>query len=414
MARVRRRTARGTKALALGAGVGLAVAGAVWLWRNQGELATRRPINEWVFTHMNRLLPTETIPRPERSLELTAHGQLPTVTYEYAGSTRTLAEFHQRTFTTSFLVIHRGRVLTEEYPGYFAAPGIRFQCYSLTKSITSMLIGIAVERGDISSIEDPVVRYRPELADTAYDGPTIAHLLDMSSGVDWTEDWTVPDAPIRRFQDAVTTGGSVLEVIRSLGTAAAPGTRFNYSTCESHVLGWVLEAATGRTLAQYAAEHLWGPMGAEYDGYYFLTRSKPHTALGGGSLNAATRDLARLGMLMLHDGRTGGAPDAPQVIPADWVARSRGNHVLHLQPGTLGGENPDYYGYSNQWWTLEGPGREFTGLGVHGQYLWIDPDRETVIVKTSAWDTADDPERDAETVAAFRALTARLADAPEA
>ncbi|MFT4231912.1 MAG: serine hydrolase [Leucobacter sp.] len=399
------------RTIALGAGLGSTAAGAVWLWRNQGEIATRRPVNEWTFTHMNRVMPTEAIPRPATCRGLAERGLLPEIEYAFDGRVRPLSDLHRRTHTTSFLVVHRGRVLAEQYPGRFAHPGTRFQCYSLSKSITSMLIGIAIERGEIGSIEDPVTRYRPELSGSAYDGPTIAHLLDMTSGAGGLEDWTVPDAPILRFQEAVTTGGSVLDVIRSLPRVAEPGTAFNYSTMESHVLGWVVEAATGRTLAQLASERLWQPMGAEHDGYYFLTRGRPRTALGGGSLNASARDLARLGLIMANGGRSGSEPGAVQIVPEAWVERSRGSAAPHLQVGALvAGGGYEHYGYANQWWTLGGPHREFTGLGVHGQYLWVDPDRETVIVKTSAWNTADDEARDLETVAAFRAITAGLAE----
>lgn len=408
MARALSSFARGA---AIGVGVGAAIAAGAWLWRKQGEIATRRPINEWTFTHMNRVMPIEEVPRPARSRGLEARGALPPISYEFAGRSRTLAELHERTHTTSFMVVHRGRVLSEVYPGRFAGRGVRFMCYSLSKSVTSMLVGIAVERGEIASIDDPVVRYLPELADSAYDdGTTVAHLLDMSSGAGGLEDWTIPDAPILRFEKAVTTGGSVLEVIRSLPRVADPGTVFNYSTIDAHVLGWVLEAATGRTIAQNAAERLWAPMGAEYDGYYFLTRGRPRTALGGGSLNASTRDLARIGLIMVNRGRAGSESDAAQIVPEAWVERGRSSDLPHLQLGTLeSGGGYAHYGYANQWWTLGGAHREFTGLGVHGQYLWVDPERETVIVKTSAWGTADDPDRDLETVAAFHAITERLA-----
>lgn len=402
---------RVARTLGIGAGVGVVAAGGVWLWRHQGEIATRRPVNEWVFTHMNLLMPTEPILGPPSSHSLETRGTLPAVGYQFGGRHRALAELHERTHTTSFMVVHRGRVLTEEYPGRFAGPGVRFQCYSLTKSITSILVGIAVDRGEIASIGDPVTRYRPELAGSAYDGTTVEQLLDMTSGVGGLEDWTDPDAPILRFQEAVTQGGSVLEVVRSQPRVAEPGAVFNYSTIESHVLGWVLEAATGMTLAQNASARLWRPVGAEHDGYYFLTRGKPRTALGGGSLNATTRDLARLGLLMANGGRVGSGPTATQVISEAWVERSRGGDNPLLQVGALdAGGGYSHYGYANQWWTLGGPGRVFTGLGVHGQYLWIDSENDLVIVKTSAWNTADDLDRDRETVAAFRAITTEVVD----
>ncbi|MFT4259817.1 serine hydrolase domain-containing protein [Microbacterium sp.] len=386
------------------ASVAASAAAAVWAWRNQSEIATRRPINEWTFTHMNRVMPTESAQAPAHATPLPHGAPMPPVTYSFEGETCTLPDLHRRTHTTSFVVLHRGRIVAEEYPGAFAAPDRRFQVYSLTKSVTSMLFGIALERGEIASIDDPVVTYRPELAGTGYDGPTIGHLLNMTSGVGELEDWTVRDSPINRFQDAVTTGGSILDVIRSLPVRSKPGEAFLYSTIDTHVLGWVLEAATGRTLAQYASEHLLGPIGAEHDAYYFLSRGRPRTALGGGSLNITTRDLARIGLLAMNEGRAG----ETQVVPAPWVARSRGADIPHLDVGALGASGYPHYGYSNLWWTLGGEHRAFTGLGVHGQYLWVDPDREVVIAKTSAWTTADDEARDRETVAALTAIVEAL------
>ncbi|MYV99414.1 serine hydrolase, partial [Streptomyces sp. SID3343] len=266
----------------------------------------RRPVNEWTFTHMRSLMPTTRVPRgravlalPERARELAA-------TYTFEGVERPFADVHARTFTTSFLVLHRGRIVHESYPGRFAGPGVRFQAFSLTKSVTSILIGIALAEGAIKSVDDAVTTYCPELADSAFDGPTIAHLLDMSSGAGAVEDWTIPDSAINRFERAVTGGGSVLDVVRSLPRMSAPGSAFNYSTIDAQVLGRVLEAATGTSMADYAHTRLWNRIGAEHDAYYFLTRARPRTALGGGSLNATTRDLARIGLLMARGGELAG------------------------------------------------------------------------------------------------------------
>ncbi|MFF9147541.1 serine hydrolase domain-containing protein [Streptomyces sp. NPDC014861] len=383
-----------------GAGAGLA-----WVWRHQGELAMRRPLNEWTFTHMDRLMPTETVTRSGPVRPLPYRPAVLDVAYEWRGRRRTLEDLHASTLTTAFVVLHRGAIVHESFPGRFASPATRFQLFSLTKSVTSMLIGIALAEGSIASLDDPVVRYRPDLAGSAYDGPTVEHLLQMSSGVGDLEDWTLPDALINRFEQAVTSGRPVLEVIRSAPRVCEPGVRFNYSTLDSHVLGWVLEAATGMSLARYAAERLWSRIGAEHDAFYFLTRGRPRTALGGGSLNAAARDLARLGLLMARSGQM----DGIQVLDSGWVERSRSGAATYLDVGRLGPSGAPHYGYANQWWTLGGERRAFTGLGVHGQYLWVDPEADVVIAKTSAWPTPDDTERDGETVAALTALTDRLA-----
>jgi CubicO group peptidase (beta-lactamase class C family) len=224
----------------------------------------------------------------------------------------------------------------------------------------------------------------------------------MCSGVGDTEVWDI-NSPIRRFERAVLNGGDVTEIIKAAQRTCEPGDRFNYSTFDNQVLGWVLEVATGRPLASYCSDRLWGPIGAERDAYYGLTRSHPRTAVGSGTFNATARDLARVGQLMVDDGVVGDR----QIVPADWVRRSRGSDLPQVAVGALGDAEPAHYGYANQWWTLgESAFHAFTGLGVHGQFLFVDPGAEVVIVKCSAWPTEEDHARDRETITAMR----RIAD----
>ena len=301
-------------ALGIAAATGAAVAGGMWLWRHQGEVAMSRPINEWTFTHMNRVMPSEPVHRASRPSPLpVAADPLPvhSIRYEYDGREYGLDELHRRTHTTGFLILHRGEVLHESYPGRVARADARFQLFSLTKSVTSMLVGIALERGEIGSLDDGVVDYLPELAGSGYDGVVLEQLLDMRSGVGGVE-----------------------------------------------------------------------------------------AALGGGSLNASLRDTARVGAIMADGGRIGDT----RLVPENWVARSRGSSLPQLQVGALESGGYPHYGYSNQWWTLGGERRAFTALGVHGQYLWVDPDSNTVIVKTSAWQDADDAGRDLESCIALAAV----------
>lgn len=383
-----------------------AAAGAAWVWRHQGELAVRRPINEWTFTHMNRLMPTAPVaatgaePWPERTVALDGFR------YRFEGTERSLDDLHRRTFSTGFAVIHRGELVHEAYPGRFAAPDRRFQLYSLTKSVTSLLLGIARGDGLLPDLDTPVGDLLPELAGTPFADATVEQLLQMRSGVGDAEDWNVPDALINRYEKAVTGGGSLLELLRAAERTAAPDERFNYSTVDTHVLGMVLERVTGRPLAEWASERLWRPIGAETDAYYFLTRGRPRAALGGGSLNATVRDLARVGELVRNGGRWRGR----QIVPESWIDRCCRAVSAGNSPGSLELEDSESYGYSTQWWLIgERPG-SITGIGVHGQFLWIDPSTETVIMRTAAWPTPDDPQRSAEAHAAFLALGTWLAE----
>ncbi|MGY3061580.1 CubicO group peptidase (beta-lactamase class C family) [Streptomyces sp. TE3672] len=386
-------------------GAAAAGAGAVWLWRHQDEVMTGRPVNEWTFTHMNLLMPTEDVRRSGDVFPLPRRPRPLEVTYGFEGRERSLAELHTRTNTTSFVVLHGGEIVHESYPGCFAGDDVRFQMFSISKSVTSMLIGIALDEGAIKDVAEPVTAYCRGLAGSAFEGVTIEHLLDMSSGVgDLVEDHTVGESLISRFTKATTRGGSLHEVVSSAERSTEAGTQFAYSTIDTQVLGWVLESAIGRSLAQYAAERLWSRIGAEHDAYYWLTRKHPRTAIAGGSLNATARDMARLGLLMSRGGELNGQ----RILPEEWVTRSRGRGVPHLEVGALGPSGYPHYGYSNKWWTLGGERRPFTAVGIHGQYLYVDPDADVVIVKTSAWPTADDPSRDAESITALRAVADHL------
>ena len=379
------------------------VADAPSWWERQGDLIMRRPFNEWTFTHMNWLMPTERVSRGDAHLPLPVNPQPLDLTYRFEDTDFSLHELHRRTFTTAFVVLCHGEIVHESYPGAFAGPRTRMQLFSVSKSMMSILVGIALADGEIGSVKDRVTDYRPDFLGTAYEETTIAELLDMTSGVGEAEVWDVPDSGIKRFEQAVLGGGDVAEVIRSAPRTAAAGERFNYSTFDAQILGWVLEAATGRSLAQYAGERLWSRIGAERDAYYWLTRARPRTAIGAGSFNATARDVARLGLLMANDGMVAGE----QIVPLDWVRRSRGSDLPQLAVGALGASGYDHYGYANQWWTLGGSSfHAFTGVGVHGQYLFVDPTAGVVIVKCSAWPTQDDERRDRETITALR----RVAD----
>ena len=190
--------------------------------------------------------------------------------------------------------------------------------------------------------------------------------------------------------------------MNSSSCPAVPLSRRPAATTGSKVPG-PSRISTGMSLARYASERLWRRIGADRDAYYWLTRARPRTAIGAGSFNATARDVARLGLLMANDGVVAGE----QIVPREWVRRSRGSDLPQLAVGALGPSGYDHYGYANQWWTLGNSAfRAFTGVGVHGQYLFVDPTAGVVIVKCSAWPTQDDEHRDRETITALR----RVAD----
>jgi len=223
----------------------------------------------------------------------------------------------------------------------------------------------------------------------------------MSSGVAFDEDYDNPFSDINMlFIRAMAMGVPVEETIAGLQAVRAPGTFNNYVSSDSMALGLVLEGATGMPVAEYLATRLWDPMGAEAYAFWSTDRTGREFALC--CLNATLRDYARFGRLYLERG----ARDGRQIVPADWIAASVNPTAPHLQPGENTASSWTF-GYGYQWWLPEDPQGDFLAIGVWGQYIYIDPAREVIIVKTSADPDFDD--NDHESVAAFRAIARAVA-----
>lgn len=389
-------------------GVGVAalalvlVAGFLWLrttpfWAGMTLFAEGKRVEN--FRAMDEVLPYRTI---RRAGEVWSFGDDPRPlpeTYRHDGDERDLSAFLDRTVTTGLLVVDDGDIVHEDYRlgSDAAAP---FTSWSVAKSVVSALAGIALDEGAIESIHDPVHRYVPALAGTAYGDVTIEHLLTMSSGIDFDENYDDPLSDVNMLFVEFGMGTSLTETLAELPSARTPGTYNDYISSDTIALGLVLEAATGRQLDQYMQDRLWAPMGAEADAFWNTSRAEDALPLC--CVNAVLRDYARFGRLYLE----GGARDGEQIVPAGWVTASVNPEAAHLQPG----DNPASFwsfGYGYKWWIPEEPEGDFLAIGIWGQYVYVDPARGIVIVKTSADPLFDD--HDHETVAAFRAI-ARAVD----
>ena len=366
-------------------------------WAGDGLFAEDSRVES--FRNMDRVFPYRTIAGTD---SVWAFGRDPRplpARYVHEGRERDLSEFLEQTVTTGLLVVHHGDIVHEEYR-LGATEASRFTSWSVAKSVLSALIGIAIEEGHIGGVGDPIARYVPAVVGSAYENVSIEDALTMSSGVAFDENYADPDSDINRLFVDFATGTPVEEIIARLDSAREPG-RFNdYISSDSMVLGLVLESATGMPLSAYLETRLWGAMGAEADAFWNMDATGRDLALC--CLNATLRDYARFGRLYLEDGRRDGAP----IVPADWVATSVNPAAAHLQPG----DNPASswtFGYGYQWWVPENPQGDFLAIGIWGQYIYVDPVREVIIVKTGADPLFD--ERDHETVAAFRAIAHAVA-----
>lgn len=327
-----------------------------------------------------------------------------TDTYVYDGEERSIKDLMVETGTTGLLVAKDGTILFEEYYQGEKADDRHIQ-FSVTKSFISALFGIAMADGLIDSIDDPVTKYLPEFKDTGYDGTTLRHVLTMSTGIRFTEDYGDLTSDVNKMSMTIGTGGSLDEFATSLPRDREPGTYNDYVSVNTHVLGMVLKRVTGQTITQLLEEKIWKPIGMEHDAYFLIDGHGMEVAMGG--LQASLRDMARMGRLYLNNGRWGDR----QIVPADWVKASVTPEAPHLEAGfdNPGSETP--YGYGYQWWTPSNPHGDFMASGIYHQFIYVDPTTGVVIAKTSANKGYNDPANKLQKdmiITAFQAISADI------
>jgi CubicO group peptidase (beta-lactamase class C family) len=286
------------------------------------------------------------------------------------------------------IILHRGHIRHESYGLGFAADQ-RWTSFSVAKSFTSTLVGAAIRDGRIGSLSDPVTRYIPALAGSGYDGVTVEQLLTMRSGVRWNENYTDPQSDVALFNNQQPEGDvdAVTAYMRRLPRAHAPGTRWNYNTGETNLIGVLVERATGRRLSDYAREKIWGPAGMEADGAWLFNESGRE--ISGCCLSLRLRDYARFGQFALEGARG--------IVPDGWFERAGRSQTGIGRPG---------FGYGYQWWTTDDGA--YAAQGIFGQGIFIDPERQLVIATVGNWPTATDRERGGARQVFYRAVQAAV------
>lgn len=295
--------------------------------------------------------------------------------------------------TTGLLVAVNDTIHVERYQ-YARTEAHRFISFSMAKTICALLVGLAVSDGAIASIEDPAEKYVPALQGSEYGRTPIRHLLTMSSGVQFREDYDGVDDASKLSRAILSGPGGAGAVLQFNTRNAEPGTRWYYASAESQVLGLVLTGALKRPIADYLSERIWRPMGAEADASWVIDRTGQENTSS--NFNAVLRDYARLGMLLANGGKIGGR----QVIPAAWLHEMTRPHFSGSQTGR-------WYGYGFQAWIFPDNDGSFAFLGVRGQTIFVDPARRLVMVHTAVRPDARDP-GGAETTALWRGLRAHF------
>jgi len=352
-------------------------------------------VSSLAFRSMDTLFTTRTVPRSGAVWTLPRADHALDVTYTWQGKPYTAQQFLERTYTNALLVMKNGRIVSEIYRNN-SNERTRFIAWSMTKSVTSVLVGCALAEGKIDSLDTPISRYLPELKGGGYEGVSIRHVMQMRSGVDYPEryDFENPGtAATNHILALVKNVARFADVARTLKRIHEPGTFFQYKTIDTAVLGWLIERVTQGTVAAYTARCLWEPLGAEADGFYIMDGAPGvGREFSGAGFNATLRDFARFGQMVLN----GGAADGRRVVSADWIRQS-------TQP--FGAEDSRRGGYGLQWWTFANTDA-FAAIGLQGQYIYVDPSTQTVVVKLSYFPPGDNTAQDGETEAFLRAVSA--------
>jgi CubicO group peptidase (beta-lactamase class C family) len=352
----------------------------------------RPPWNRWAFQHVREIVPTaevwrgrglvRPIPRDDRDLD-----GLPLALSD--GSPGTLAQFLDETYTDGFIVLKSGRIV---YERYFNAMDDRtlHLSQSVGKSITAATAGVLVGRGLLHP-EAPVTDYLSELQATGWRDATLQQVLDMTTGVRFSEDYTDPYSDIGRLD--VADGWKPIppntdpqfrwphhmwELIETLTETVRPhGALFVYRSIETDVLAFAMERVTGKRLPQIVSEELWQKLGVEESANF--TVDPAGYALADGGFNATLRDYARFGQLHLDNGKV----DGVEILPASWIEATRnGDHTLFREPYTL--SLPEG-AYRNQFWIEDPRSRSVMARGVFGQLIYVNWDHQLVAVKLSSW-----------------------------
>jgi CubicO group peptidase (beta-lactamase class C family) len=331
-----------------------------------------------LFSHYDQIFEARVIPRATMPSPLNRALPEPPVRYEYQGKAYTLDEYLAHNPATGLLIARGDAILVERYQ-YARNERHRFASFSMAKTVTAMLIGIAIEEGRIRLVDDLAGAYVPELADTEYGQTSIRHLLEMSSGVRFTEAYSGRDDSARLVAETFLQigPGGVASVKRFNERLRRAGTTFAYASAETQVLGLVLRQAVGRPVADYLKEKIWQPMGAESDATWLIDYSGQEATYC--CLNAVLRDYARLALLLAHDGTIG----ERRIVPKAWLlaATTVPGDNWHLKPYAA----TSYFGYGYQTWIFPGKRRMFALRGLHGQNIFVDPTARLVLVQTAVY-----------------------------
>ena len=336
-----------------------------------------------LFSHFDEAYPSRKVARGGPVYKLRRVAAEPAIVYNTPDGRRSDVDgFLAGRREMGLLILQGDRILVERYE-YDRKPEQRFHSQSMAKTVVAMLVGIALKEGKIRSIDDLAQDYVPELAGSAYGKTSLRHLLTMSSGVKYLENYQPGDdntiLTARTYKQQRAGGADTLAPFAARPREVPAGTRFYYASSETETLALALRAAVGVPLADYLSEKIWKPMGAEADATWLIDAGGYEVGFVG--LNCTLRDWGRLGLLLAN----GGAVEGRQIVPAAWVRAMTTPDAPHLRVGSAS----KFSGYGYQTWLIDAHQPYFALLGIRGQAIFVDPVTKLVVVFVAAHAAGD-------------------------
>ena len=327
------------------------------------------------YSHFDKVHPMRTVQKPATPSVLKRAAEEIVPVYHYDGRQKAIGDYLDTHPVTGLLIARDDTILFEHYR-YARTDKDRFLSQSMAKTLTGLLVGIAVSEGAIHSIDDTAATYVPELAGTEYGATPLRALLHMSSGVAFLERTYQPEDDIFRLHMALLGNNAVgaIAALRQFNTRdAPPSTLFAYASSETEVLGLVVSRAVHMPLADYLATRIWQKLGAESDAAWAIDPTGQEVAYC--CFIATLRDWARLGLMLASDGAWNGQ----QIVPRQWLLDATAVPRDSYLRNTIA----QSWGYGYQVWILPGERRMFFLLGIHGQGLFVDPESKLIMVQTA-------------------------------
>ncbi|GAA4132178.1 serine hydrolase [Sphingobacterium kyonggiense] len=316
----------------------------------------------------------------------------------------TFEESLAKNYTDGILILHKGKVVYERYFGELTADGTH-AVMSVSKTFTGTLGAMLLAEGILDE-HKLVKEYVPELANSAFGDATVRQVLDMTTSLDYSEDYADPKADVWIFSAAgnptplpkdYTGPTNYYEYLETVKKAGEHGKAFGYKTINTDAMGWIISKVTGKSIPNLLSERIWRPIGANFDGYYQIDRAG--IAFAGGGFNANLRDLGMFGEMIRKDGYFNGKQVLPKAAIAD--IRKGGNQADFAKAGYSNLKN---WSYRNMWWMSHNANGAFSARGVHGQTIYIDPKAEMVFIRLASHHTASNTANDPYSLPAYQAV----------